>query len=92
METMNIVCANDVGLHARPASQFVKTAAHFKSKIQVRNLTKDNAFVDAKSILRVLTLGVEKDQVIEISADGLDEKDALQALADLVRSGFNPAA
>jgi len=75
---------NDVGLHARPASEFVKTASNFKAKIFVRNLTKSSNAVDAKSILSVLTLGVEKDHEIEVTAQGEDEILAIQSLRKLI--------
>ncbi len=88
MKSMQIACTNDVGLHARPAAVFVKTANKFKSRIQVRNVTRDKAFVDAKSILRVLSIGVEKDHVIEVTAEGEDETVAVETLETLVRSQF----
>ncbi len=88
MKSMQIACTNDVGLQARPAAVFVKTANKFKSRIQVRNVTRDKAFVDAKSILRVLSIGVEKDHVIEVTADGEDETAAVDTLETLVRSQF----
>jgi phosphotransferase system HPr (HPr) family protein len=50
-----------VGLHARPAALFVQTAAKFTLPIKVQNLTTNGKFVDAKSIIMVLTLGVMTD-------------------------------
>jgi phosphotransferase system HPr (HPr) family protein len=79
---------NAVGLHARPAALFVGQAGRYQSSIQVRNVTAPGEWVDAKSILGILTLGVEKDHEIEIRAEGPDEAEAIKALADLVRSDF----
>lgn len=78
-----------MGLHARPAAVFVKTANRFASSIRVRNATQEKDWVDAKSILRVLTLGVEKDHTIEVTAEGDDEHDAINELEKLIRSDFN---
>lgn len=86
MEYRRIKVTNEVGLHARPAALFVKESGLFKSDIRVRNATTDSDWVDAKSILSVLTLGVEKDHEIEITAQGSDETQAATALEKLVRT------
>ncbi len=88
MKRVELTVTNAVGLHARPAAQFVKTAARYKANIQVRNITRDQGWVNAKSILKILGLGVEKDHRVEITAEGQDEEEALQALEGLVRSDF----
>lgn len=88
MQTIRLKVINEVGLHARPAAEFVRTAAQFKCKLTVRNATKDSAGVDAKSILSVLTLGVEKNHEIELSAEGKDEMQAIQTLRQLIESDF----
>lgn len=88
MEKINLKVTNAVGLHARPASEFVKLATRFKSRISIQNITRASSTVDAKSILGVLTLGVEKDHEIELSAEGEDEMQAVQALRDLIESDF----
>ncbi len=88
MTTQRLVITNQVGLHARPASLFVKTAAGFHAVIQVRNVSRATAWVNAKSILRVLGLGVEQNHEIEISAEGEDAQQALAGLAALVQANF----
>jgi len=88
MQTIRLTLHNPEGLHARPAAEFVKASAGFKSVIRVRNLTRGSAEVDAKSILGVLTLGVEGGHEIEVSAEGEDEVQALETLRGLVESGF----
>lgn len=79
---------SEVGLHARPAAVFVNEAARFTSAIHVRSVTGDSDWVDAKSVLSVLTLGVEKDHEIEITVEGEDEDQAAEALDALIRSDF----
>jgi len=88
MQNIRLKVINEVGLHARPAAEFVKAAAQFKCKLMVRNTTKDSAVVDAKSILSVLTLGVEKNHEIELRAEGEDEAQAIQTLRELIESDF----
>ncbi len=88
MLTQKLLVRNKVGLHARPASLFVKTAAGFHAVVQVRNVARATGWVNAKSILRVLSLGAEQNHEIEISAEGEDAQEALAALAALVQSNF----
>jgi phosphotransferase system HPr (HPr) family protein len=80
--------AHPVGLHARPAAKFVQTAARFQSEIEVANLTKATNFVNAKSVLKVLTLAVQQGNDISLRADGPDAEAALGTLRELVESNF----
>ena len=75
---------NEEGLHARPASDFCKTANKFKSNISV---IKDGEAFEAKSILMVLCVGAVKGDIIEIRADGEDEKEAVNALVETLNMG-----
>jgi phosphocarrier protein HPr len=79
---------NKVGLHARPAAMFVKKAAPFKSKISIANLSKETQPVNAKSLLSVLSIGVQKDDRVLVTCEGEDEAQALDALAELVATNF----
>ena len=84
----NVIIRNEVGLHARPAASFVKTASKFKSNILVENLTKGKPKVNAKSILSLLTCGVVQDDEIRITVEGTDEQEAVAALLALVETNF----
>ena len=88
MAEATIPVKHKLGLHARPASLFVQTAAKFSSKIRVRNLTANGNFVDAKSIIMVLTLGVMKDHQVVLHAEGADADAALDALRLLIEGNF----
>ena len=88
MQKITLKVINEVGLHARPASEFVKLAGQFKANLKVRNMTTDSSIVDAKSILSILTLGVEKGHEIELIGDGEDETQAIGALRELIQSDF----
>ncbi len=88
MQSVELEVRNPSGLHARPASIFVKTAAGFRSRVQIENLSRGTAPGDAKSILTMLAAGVKQGHTVRITADGEDEVGAIEALADLVRSGI----
>lgn len=88
MQNIILTVNHSVGLHARPAAQFVQTASLFESEITVANKTKESDPVNAKSILSVLTLGVHQGYEIEITADGADAGKALKALEQLVADNF----
>ena len=78
---------NATGLHARPASDFVKLAKTFKSKISICRAGEDGG-VNAKSIVMLLSQGFACGTVVEITAEGEDEEAAGKALAELIASGF----
>ena len=78
-----IVVKNKLGLHARPAALFVQLANKFDSQIIVE---KDNQKVNGKSIMGILTLGVERGSSIIIEAEGQDSKIAISELERLVSS------
>lgn len=86
--TLKIKVTHPAGLHARPASLFVQTANKFDSDVKVQNLTDKSDPVNAKSILNVLTLGVMQDHEIEITAEGDDAEQAIQALKALIEDNF----
>ena len=88
MEAVELEVRNPSGLHARPASIFVKTAAGFRSRVQIQNLTRGTAPGDAKSILTMLAAGVKKGHLVRITAEGEDEASAIASLSELVRSGI----
>ena len=76
---------NALGLHARPAAEFVKTAGKYRSNVMVR---KDALEVNGKSIMGIMMLAAECGSSLHIRADGEDAGDALAALTALVATGF----
>ena len=85
MDEATVEIVNRAGMHARPASEFVKLAGSFQSRIRVE---KDGLEVDGKSIMGVLMLAAECGSQLTIRVDGEDADAALSALAALVRRGF----
>lgn len=85
MPEKTFIIHHKVGLHARPASLFVKTAAKFKSNIMVSHGERTST---AKSILGVLSLGVQMDSKIVVKAEGEDADQALQVLEALIEDNF----
>jgi phosphocarrier protein HPr len=76
---------NQLGLHARPAALFVKTASRFESDITVE---KDGNKVSGKSIMGLMTLEVGVGSSMRVTADGVDAEQALKELRHLVESKF----
>ena len=87
-ERVEVEITNEHGLHARPAALFVQTAARFSSNVRLRNLSKPGREVNAKSIMEVLTAGVDRGASIELLADGADAAAAVATLRELVQSGL----
>jgi phosphocarrier protein HPr len=71
----------EAGLHARPAAQFVKRAKGFTSEIVV---IKGQREANAKSSLKIMTLGAKKGDEITIRAEGDDAEEAVEALVELI--------
>ena len=86
---ITLVIHHPVGLHARPATLFVKAAKEFSSNITVFCKGKE---ANAKSILKVLALGADQGAEITIRADGSDAEQALSELRELVESNFGGVA
>jgi phosphocarrier protein HPr len=89
MKTSQVTVLDPVGLHARPAALFVKLANQFSADISVCNLSVSGPWVNAKSILSLLTCGVQEGHQIDIKADGIDEIAAVESLEKLVNSNFS---
>ncbi len=77
---------NKLGLHARPALLFVNTAAKFKADVY---LGRDDHEVNGKSIMGVMMLAAEMGSKLTITVKGLDEKEAIKALIELIENKFN---
>jgi phosphocarrier protein HPr len=84
-----VTVVNELGLHARAAARFVHLASRFDSQVRVG---RNGRVMDGKSILGILLLAAARGMTITISAHGADENEAVEALAQLVESGFGEAS
>jgi phosphotransferase system HPr (HPr) family protein len=85
MAKKDFTILNKLGIHARPAAQFVKTANRFQSDIYVE---KDGEEVDGKSIMGLMMLAAGHGSVISVNAEGADADAALLAIGDLIDRKF----
>lgn len=85
MITDNITIINKLGLHARAAAKLVSTASSFQSTIE---LEKGPQRINAKSIMGVMMLAASKGTELTLHANGEDERDAMQALIELINDKF----
>jgi phosphocarrier protein len=81
-----VTVTNRRGMHARAAARFVTMAERFGASVDV---VRDGQAVSARSIMGLMMLGAGQGAQIELRAEGWDAKEALDALAALVESGFD---
>ena len=81
-----IKITNKHGLHARPAAHLVKVASQFDSEITI---IKDSLEINGKSIMGVMMLAAEPGSELEFVVNGSDEKEAFQAILDLIEKNFH---
>ncbi|KRM60371.1 phosphocarrier protein HPr [Paucilactobacillus vaccinostercus DSM 20634] len=79
MEKRDFKVTAETGIHARPATILVQTASKFSSDV---TLQYEGKSVNLKSIMGVMSLGVGQNADVTISAEGQDEKEAIEAIAD----------
>lgn len=82
MEKREFHIVAETGIHARPATLLVQATSKFNSDI---NLEYNGKSVNLKSIMGVMSLGVGQNADVTITAEGDDEKDALDAIADTMK-------
>ena len=78
-----VTLVNEIGLHARPASIFIREAVKHACDI---NVEKDGRIYNAKSIMSVLSMSPGKGEEIIIKAQGDDDEEAVKSLVDLVEN------
>ena len=89
MITKKVQIVNKLGLHARPSAMLVTVTSAWQSEVF---LTKDNVRVNGKSIMGVMMLAAEQGSELIVEVDGPDEEQALQAIVDVISSGFDEAS
>ncbi|WP_425432340.1 HPr family phosphocarrier protein [Halanaerobium salsuginis] len=81
----------EAGFHARPAGIFSKLASQFEAKLILLKNNNQNKEYNPKSIISIMTMAAVKGDTITIIANGNDEKEAVNALLNLVNSNFELA-
>lgn len=85
MVTKSITITNAEGLHARSATYFIQKANAYKCSLWIQ---LGNKKANGKSLLGVLSMGISKDDVITLTAEGEDEVQAIEGLTELIINGF----
>lgn len=88
MQQTDLPIQNELGLHARPAANFVELAQQYTCELV---LIKEGQQANAKSILSLMTLDVRPGDHVTLQADGPDEAEAIQALLGLAARNFGEA-
>ena len=88
MTACAVQIVNPLGLHARAAARFVHAASAFASRVRVARGDRE---MDGKSIMGLLLLFAGRGTTVTITADGVDEIDAIDTLRSLVERGFDEA-
>ncbi|MFS0837222.1 HPr family phosphocarrier protein [Paenibacillus sp. UNC499MF] len=89
MFAQTVTIGNEQGFHVRPAQLFAETAGQFGAEVHLK--TGEGRTADCKSMLELMTLGIEKGAVVTIEASGDGEKEVVEALTKLVESKFGEA-
>ena len=85
MQQRDIEIVNKLGLHARPSAKLTQMASDFKSEVF---MARNGRRINAKSIMGVMMLAAAKGSTVTLETEGEDEKEAMDALAELISSGF----
>ena len=81
--------SNKVGLHARPAAKFVKTAGSFKqNKVLIENLTKSTPQINGKSFTSLLSISVQQNDEVLLTIEGDNAQEAMDVFTGLFESNF----
>ncbi len=85
MKTASTQIVNKLGMHARASAKFVSLAAHYKSDV---TLGRNGQHANGKSIMGIMMLAAGKGSQVELSVNGEDEDQALEALLALIVNRF----
>jgi phosphocarrier protein len=85
MISRDFIINNKLGLHARPSAQITQAASRYSSEVWI---SKNGRRVNAKSIMGVMMLAAGQGSVLTVEADGPDETQAMEAVGELISTGF----
>lgn len=81
MKILEVEIKNEQGVHARPATLIARLAKKYKSTLKIKRKDEE---IDAKNVLRIMTLGAEQGEKFMLIADGEDENELLENLKNLI--------
>jgi phosphocarrier protein HPr len=84
----DVVICNKLGLHARPAMQFVDIANQFQSNVTVHKGGEEPCDADGKSVMQMIILAAVEGTPMKIEAEGEDAEQAVKKLAELIEGKF----
>jgi len=84
----DVTIRNPHGLHARPIMRFVDLAGTFRSRIRVRNVTRNGDKLDGKSAFEMMLLEASCGNVLRIEAEGPDAQSMVEALVELIETAL----
>jgi len=87
VQEATITITDPVGLHARPAAVLVRTVGQYQARVHLAHGTKR---ADARSIIQLLALGVRPGSPVTVTAEGMDEAEALAAVLDVLSAAMEP--
>lgn len=87
MERVTVTVTNEIGLHARPANLLVNLLKKYECDIEFYKNQEINKKHQPKSILSVMALGAVKGDILTFEANGKDEKEAIKAAEEFIKSG-----
>ena len=79
---------NEHGLHARPSAMLVNEVKKYNATIQVQNLDRDSQLVSAKSLMKIVALGVQKGHRLRFVATGEEAQQALDGIGKAIEAGL----
>ena len=85
MQQRDVEIMNKLGLHARPSARLTQLASQYKSDVF---MARNGRRINAKSIMGVMMLAAAKGSTVTLETSGEDEQEAIDALAELITSGF----
>jgi phosphocarrier protein len=85
MITKNVTIKNRAGIHARPAALIAQTANRYASEILIE---REDTKINAKSIMGIITMAASYNSILTLSAEGNDEREAIEALDALFENKF----
>ena len=85
MVSIEYVITDELGIHARPAGQLVKSASTFKCDVQAGTPEK---MVDAKRVMGVMRLALKQGDRLTMTFDGEDENEAASALESFLKENL----